>query len=189
MDSLQEVVFVVAIVSYTLAAVIWDQAYFKIPNKLTIPMFFAGWAYQGTFSGLSGIGDGALGFLIGFGILFVLWIIGSGGGGDVKLMGALSVWLGFKWSLWVFIASTLIVIIVTGAIVVGNMLSIGPNQMKKKLLATGKPSKLGEEKKPETVQDKQSRRIMAYALPIAIATWGLLISSYTMQKPLLPWLL
>jgi len=189
MDSLQEIVFVVAIVAYTLVAVIWDQTYWKIPNKLTLPMFFVGWVYQGSFSGLSGIGDGALGFLIGFGILFILWIIGSGGGGDVKLMGALSVWLGYRWALYVFIVSTLIVIIVTAAIVLGNVLTIGPKRMKKKLLATGKPTQLGEKPKQETVQEKQKRRIMAYAMPIAIATWGLLICSYTLHKPLLPWLM
>ncbi len=189
MESLHEIVFVAAVVGYTLAAVIWDQAYWKIPNKLTLPMFFAGWVYQGYFSGLSGIGDGALGFLIGFGILFILWIIGSGGGGDVKLMGGLSVWLGFRWSLYVFIGSTLIVILVTAIIVAGNMLTIGPKKMKKKLLATGKPTKAGEKRKQETIQEKQKRRIMAYAMPIAIATWGLLIASYTLQKPLLPWLM
>ena len=189
MESLHELVFVVAIVVYTLIAVVWDQKYWKIPNKLTIPMFFLGWIYQGVFSGWSGIGDGALGFLIGFGILFILWIIGSGGGGDVKLLGALSVWLGFKWSLYVFIASTVIVILITSLIVLGNMLTIGPKKMKKKLLATGKPLAAGEKPKRETVQDKQKRRIIAYALPIAIATWGLLISSYTLAKPALPWLM
>ncbi len=191
MDSLHEVVFVVAIVGYTLAAVVWDLRYWKIPNKLTLPMFFLGWVYQGYFSGLSGIADGALGFLVGFGILFILWIIGSGGGGDVKLMGGLSVWLGFRWSLYVFFGSTLIVILVTAAIVVGNMLTVGPKKMKKKLLATGKPTKVGEKRKQETVEEKQKRRIMAYAMPIAIATWGLLIANYTLQKPFLPlpWLL
>jgi prepilin peptidase CpaA len=61
--------------------------------------------------------------------------------------------------------------------------------MKKKLLATGKPTKAGEKRKQETIQEKQKRRIMAYAMPIAIATWGLLIASYTLQKPLLPWLM
>ena len=189
MESLQEIVFVVAVVGYTLAAVIWDQKYWKIPNKLTLPMFFAGWVYQGYFNGFSGIGDGASGFLIGFGILFILWIVGSGGGGDVKLMGGLSVWLGFRWSLYVFICSTLIVIVVTAFIVLGNVLTIGPKKMKKKLLATGKPTKAGEKRKQETVQEKQKRRIMAYALPIALATWALLIASYTTQKPLLPWLM
>ena len=61
--------------------------------------------------------------------------------------------------------------------------------MKKKMLATGKPTKAGEKRKAETVEQKQQRRIMAYALPIAIATWGLLTMAYTVGWPPLPWTL
>ncbi|WP_339742259.1 A24 family peptidase [uncultured Rubinisphaera sp.] len=189
MDQIQPVVFLVAVIGYTVAATIWDQKFYKIPNKLTLPMFFAGWIYQGVFDQFAGLATGGLGFLVGFGVLFLLWMIGTAGGGDVKLFGALSVWMGFKWSLYILIVSTFIVVLVTICIVIGNVLMIGPKRMKKKMLATGKPTKAGEKRKVETVEEKQQRRIMAYALPIALATWGLLAMAYTVNWPPLPWTL
>ncbi len=189
MDQLQPYVFVVFVVIYTLAAALWDHFYWKIPNKLTLPMFFAGWLYQGVFNGLSGLGDGALGFLIGFGFLFLMWIVGSGGGGDVKLMGGLSVWLGFYWSVYVFVISTFLIVLITMGVVLWNVLTRGTRATKYKMLATGKPTRPGEKPPAESIEQKQQRRIMAYALPIAISTWGLLLLGFTMGKPTLPWML
>lgn len=187
MSEIQPIVFVVFVVLYTLTATIWDQKFFKIPNKLTFPMFFAGWVYQGAFNGLPGLLDGFLGFLIGFGFLFIIWIIGKGGAGDVKLMGALSVWLGFYWSAYVFIISTFMVVLLTMAVVFWNVVTVGTKATKKKLLATGKPTKAGAAPQPETVEQKQQRRLMAYALPISLATWGLLLMGFLMDRPTLPW--
>ena len=73
-------VLVVAMVAYTAAAAAWDLREKRIPNKLTLPVFFAGWIYQIAFHGWAGILDGLAGFAIGFGVLFVLWFIGGGGG-------------------------------------------------------------------------------------------------------------
>jgi len=189
MEQIQPIVFVVAVVGFTLLTTIWDFKYYRIPNQFTLPMFFAGWIYQGVFEQLSGLGTGALGFLVGFGVLFLLWMIGSAGGGDVKLMGALSVWMGFNWSIYILIVSTVVVIFITFGVVLSNVISVGPKRMKKKLLATGKPTKAGEKRKPETIEQKKQRRIMAYGLPIAIATWGLLILAQTTGRPTFPWLL
>lgn len=189
MEQAQPVVFVLFVVAYTLAATLWDHWYWKIPNKLTLPMFFAGWVYQGLFNGLSGLADGALGFLVGFGFLFIMWIIGSGGGGDVKLMGGLSVWLGFYWSIYVFIVSTFLVVLVTMGVVLWNVITRGTKATKKILLATGKPTKAGDKRPRETLEQKQQRRIMAYALPIALATWGLLLLGFLKDQPRLPWLM
>ena len=186
METVQPIVFVVFVVLYTLTAAVWDQLYWKIPNKLTLPMFFAGWLYQLVFNGLAGLGDGALGFLIGFGFLFLMWIIGSGGGGDVKLMGALSVWLGFRWAMYVFVVSTFLIILLAIGVLLWNVLSVGIKTTKKKMLATGKPSRLGQTQ-TESVEQKQQRRIMAYALPVLISTWGLLIMGFVMDQPTLPW--
>ena len=90
-------VLAAAMVAFTAVAAGWDLREKRIPNKLTLPVFFAGWIYQAVYHGWGGLADAGLGFLVGFGVLFVLWFIGGGGGGDVKLMGALSVWMGFRW--------------------------------------------------------------------------------------------
>src|SRR5262245_29999030 len=110
-------VLVVAMVVFTAVAAVWDLREKRIRNKLTLPMFFAGWVYQIAFHGWAGVVDGLAGFGIGFGILFVLWFIGGGGGGDVKLMGAMAVWMGYRMTLLVLIASTVAVVVITMGVV------------------------------------------------------------------------
>lgn len=172
--TLELIVFLLAVGGFTLAASFTDLRYRRIPNKLTLPMFLAGLVFQIAFNGWSGDGTLAgaglqsalLAFLVGFGTLFVLWMIGGGGGGDVKLMGALSVWLGFSLTLRVLIVSTLVVMVSTVAVMVWSVLILGPRRAKSKYLATGK-----DRPTAETVDQKQQRRIMAYAIPVAVATW------------------
>jgi prepilin peptidase CpaA len=170
-------IVLVAVVSlFTAAAALWDLRYRRIPNKLTLPVFLAGWVYQGVFHGWSGLGDGALGFALGFGMLFVLWMIGGGGGGDVKLMGALSVWLGFHLTLLVVIVSTVLVLLGTLGYMVWSLFNGGLRKAAQKHLATGKEApKKGRKPQPETVEQRQQRRVMAYAIPVALATWLVLI--------------
>ncbi len=170
-----QIVLVVVLAAFTATAVVWDTRYRRIPNKLTIPMFFAGWAYQAVFHQWSGLADGALGFLVGFGVLFALWFIGGGGGGDVKLMGALSVWLGYRMTLMVLIVSTVLILLGTLCVVVYSVATRGLNGSQQKYLGTKKQTRQ-EARKPrrigaETVEQKQERRIMTYALPVALATW------------------
>src|SRR5262249_6400200 len=57
----------------------------------------AGWVLDGGGVGL-GLLDGLLfalaGFALGFVLFFVLWLLGTVGGGDVKLFAALGAWIG-----------------------------------------------------------------------------------------------
>jgi prepilin peptidase CpaA len=160
-------VFVVGL--FTAIAAIWDYRQHRIPNKLTLPVFFAGWVYQAVFHGWPGMGNAAGGFLVGFGVLFLLWIVGGGGGGDVKLMGALSVWLGYKLTLLVLIASTATVIVSTTAIVVWSVFTKGVRGMKAEYLARAKNP--DGQPRTETADDRKRRRVMAYAIPVCVATW------------------
>lgn len=175
--SLASTILVIAVIALTSIAAITDIRWRKIPNKLTLPMFAAGWIFQGVFFGLPGIGDAALGFLVGFGILFVVWMVGGGGGGDVKLMGALSVWLGYRMTLWVMVLSTLCVICATGGVMVWSMLTSGMGKSKARFLSTGKGYGIKKDGKrtKETVAAKTQRRVMAYAIPVALATWTVVI--------------
>jgi prepilin peptidase CpaA len=181
--SFQMILFLVAVGGFTLAAAISDSKFRRIPNKMTLPMFLAGLVFQIGFNGWSGDGSLAgaglksslLAFLIGFGTLFVLWIIGGGGGGDVKLMGALSVWLGFQMTLRVLIGSTLVVMFATVGVMIWSVIMPGPRKAKRKYLATGKDDEKGKKQKAETVEQKQQRRIMAYAIPVAVATWSVVM--------------
>jgi prepilin peptidase CpaA len=177
------VVFLIGVGAYTVAAAVTDIRIKKIPNKLTIPFFGLGILYQLVFHGLPGLGEGALGFLAGFGLLFLLWVIGSGGGGDVKLMGGLSMWLGWKLTIMVLIGSVFVAMVGTLVVIIKSMFSRGVYDTKDKFLATGKLKK-GEKPKKETVEQRTNRRPMGYAVPVALATWTVVI----WQLPKFPWI-
>lgn len=167
--SFGSILLVIVVSLFTAAAAVWDQRYRRIPNALTVPVFLAGWIYQAAFHGWSGLGQGALGFALGFGMLFILWLIGGGGGGDVKLMGALSVWLGFHLTLLVVILSTVLVVGGTFAAVIVEAIRRKPTT---EAPLGGSASKAGQGDKIEATPQ---RRIMAYATPVFVATWLVLI--------------
>ena len=176
--NLQLTVFLTCVGLFTAVAAVWDLRTRRIPNKLTLPALVAGIVYQLAFNGLAGLGDAGLAFLVGFGSLFVLWIVGGGGGGDVKLMGALSVWLGFAMTWQVLITSTVLVVIGTGFVLLLSLVSRGMRRTKRRFLATGKQAGRGSAKGSkvrESVEQRQERRVMAFAIPVALATWGLVI--------------
>src|SRR5690606_22927461 len=105
---------------------------------------------------------------------FLLWIVGGGGGGDVKLMGALSVWLGFRLTLLVMIASTALVLIITAGVMVWSVLAHGLKASRKKYLATGQLSERDVQQGKQIQENavhKQGRRLLPFAVPVALATW------------------
>jgi len=176
--SLQQLVLIVCVGLFTLAAAFCDCRSRKVPNRLTLPMFGIGWVYQLSFFGWSGLADAGLAFLIGFGVLFVLWLIGGGGGGDVKLMGALSIWLGYRMTLLVLLSSTALVIAGSMLVIVVSMIRRGAWKTKQKFVAESKRSEdpVGKNRPAgESLYQRKKRRIMAYALPVAVATWLVMI--------------
>jgi prepilin peptidase CpaA len=180
----QLIVFALCVGAYTIAAAVWDIRVKKIPNKLTLPVFGLGLVYQIAFNGLSGLGDAGLGFLLGFGLLFLLWMIGTGGGGDVKLIGGLSVWLGWKMTGFVLLGSTGLAAFGTFFILAYSMLFKGVFKTKDKFTsAAARDLKKGEKIKRETVQDRVARRPMGFAVPVALATWLVVV----WQLPKFPW--
>ncbi len=146
----------------------------RIPNWLTVSAFAIGLVYQAVFHQWAGLADAGWAFLVGFGTFFVLWIVGGGGGGDVKLMGALSVWLGFKLTIYAMILSMVFVILGTAALMAWAMLRHGAERVKKRYLATGRTDAQGRPISGETMQ-RQNRRVMAFAVPVALATWVVML--------------
>ena len=174
--SLQLVVYLVCVGVFTASAAVFDMRSKRIPNKLTLPFFGAGLLYQLAFHGLGegvskpGLIGAAAAFAAGFGMLWVLWMIGGGGGGDVKLMGALSVWIGFKATVMVLFLSTIFVIAGTIGVMALGVVTHGMFRTKEVYLASGQ-SPNGLPPAAETAVQRQSRRIMGYAPPVALATW------------------
>ncbi len=66
----------------------------RIPNWITTPAL--AFAFVASFIGIGiPLSSSVLGFLAGFGFLFVFYMFGGMGGGDVKLMGVVGALLGF----------------------------------------------------------------------------------------------
>ena len=66
----------------------------RVPNWLNAAIAMVGLGMQAAFFGLSGVGQGLLGMLVGFGVLIIPWLWHGMGAGDVKLMAAIGCWLG-----------------------------------------------------------------------------------------------
>lgn len=163
-----EIVLLLCVGVFTLVAAISDLRFRKIPNRMTAPMCVAGIVYQVAFYGLDGLWVALLGFGAGFGILFVLWMIATAGGGDVKLMAALGTWLGWLMVLKVLLCSLVVVTTGTIGIVAFGVLSKGLRRTRAQYKSKSVNGK------SESTEDRKKRRVMAFALPVALATWCVL---------------
>jgi prepilin peptidase CpaA len=131
-------------------------------------MCLAGIVYQVAFFRMDGLWASLLGFAAGFGILFVLWMIATAGGGDVKLMAALGTWLGWLTTLKVLFCSLIFVTTGTIGIVVAGMVTQGLRRTKDQYLTKNETSG------GESSDQRKKRRVMAFAVPVALATWCIL---------------
>ena len=81
-------------------AVASDLRRHRIPNFLVVLGLVLGLAGQAYSNGLTGLGDGALGLLIGFGIFLPLYALGGMAAGDVKLMAMVGSFLTPHFAMW-----------------------------------------------------------------------------------------
>ena len=97
--------------------------------------------------------------------MFVLWIVGGGGGGDVKLMAAIGAWLGLRGTLTVFLAS----------VVVAAVISIGFAIYRRMREVSHDPARgrLGKQ-----------RILIPYAVPVAVATWAFQVTLLVLHASL-----
>jgi prepilin peptidase CpaA len=93
----------------------------KVPNWLNAAIGALGFAAQAWFFGLHGVTYGFLGMIVGFAALILPWMMHGMGAGDVKLMMAIGVWLGPKYTFISFCVG----VVVGGIIAVIMILSTG----------------------------------------------------------------
>jgi prepilin peptidase CpaA len=111
------------------------------------------------------------GFATGFGILLVLWLIGGGGGGDVKLMGALGAWLGPLLTLGVFLGSTLIAVFGMLLLFLITLMQVGYSRARKQYLVRRTQGGVAVLAGDPAMAERRARaRAMPYAVPVALAT-------------------
>lgn len=144
-------------------AVVIDVKTRRIPNWLTVSAFVCGVLYHAVTNGWQGVGFAMGGFGVGFGILLVLWLVGGGGGGDVKLMGAVGAWVGPLCTLFIFLGSAVFAVFCVIVLVTRN-------KIKGKRNEDFKPT-------PATVPDIPTngrtaiKQYIPYAVPVAMASW------------------
>jgi prepilin peptidase CpaA len=183
-------VFVAAVVVFTLTAAVCDWRTKKLPNWLTVPGLVVAVVYHlltgAIAEGWSGAAGGMLfalgGFATGFGILLVLWLIGSGGAGDVKLMGALGAWLGAAMTMRVFLVSAVFVVLGSACALALQMISKGMGYTRRRYLSTQNTRSIPRSQAGAEVAKrnfKARRRLMPYGVPVALATWIVLVWSQT----------
>ena len=151
---------IIAIVVFTSVALVIDLKTRRIPNWLTVSIAASGLVYHLLTGGWGGILISLGGFATGFGILFVLWVIGGGGGGDVKLMGGVGAWMGAFPVLLIFICSAVFTILCTAWVVAWA--NIRPRVVSDSEAAPGQPL---------------LKMTIPYALPVSMAIWSLLVYS------------
>lgn len=88
-------------------AMLTDWRYRKIPNALTLSLIPLGIILNVSDYGWKGLEMGMLGFGLGIALLYVPFRLGGVGGGDVKLMGALGSLLGPGIIFKIFLASAI----------------------------------------------------------------------------------
>jgi prepilin peptidase CpaA len=179
------------VIGFTLVAAVCDFRTKRLPNWLTVPCFLAALIFHGVRGGMAdgaaGVGSALLtamaGFGVGFGILFVLWITGGGGAGDVKLMGALGAWFGPVNTFILFVVSTGFVIALSIGVLGWQMLQRGAYDVKRKYLSKEQTERKtrGLTSTEADVARKQKRRLMPYGVPVALAAWVVLVWSFRSQ--------
>ena len=118
------------------------------------------------------------GFFLGFFILFLGFVIGGVGGGDVKLLAALGIWLGVKWFLLVFCVAFLLgaILSVCAMIAQGPMRMIHKMNRMKKIGSKEEPSKnLSKKERRRRDNPKQLKRIIPFAIPVALSVGFFLV--------------
>jgi prepilin peptidase CpaA len=165
---------VVAVVAFTLLGAWCDARTKRLPNALTVPAFLAAIVFHvatgalggGWFGAAAGLGFAAGGFAVGFGTLLVLWLVGGGGGGDVKMMGAVGAWLGAKLTLYVFLLSTALIATSTVALLLTSAARRGFGRTQRRYLG-----RRDARQKDRDGSARSARRLMPFGVPLALATW------------------
>jgi Flp pilus assembly protein protease CpaA len=130
------------------------------------------WLFEATDSvwlgALYGLLYALAGFAVAFAVMFLIWIFGSCGGGDVKLMSSVAAWLGIGGFLFSWLGSVVVLFFWMAARLIAGGLT--PRQVKRSM------AKLQEQRKAPAHAKPGTR--MTYSLPLAIAVTAVLLGVY-----------
>jgi prepilin peptidase CpaA len=95
-------ILIATVVCVVVAAIV-DVLSNKIPNWLTFPSTVLGLLINSYLEGVHGLASSIFGLGTGFLLLFVIYLLGGMGAGDVKLLSAIGALLGPKLVIYTFI--------------------------------------------------------------------------------------
>lgn len=168
------ILLVGVVVTFTTVAAVLDWRTRRIPNWLTVPVCVAGLIANLLFRGWwEGLQTSVGGFAVGFGLLLVLWLFGGGGGGDVKMMGAVGAWLGAWMTVLVFLASAVATVVLVCAVMIYRGITSRGSPEKGRKKASRKERSAGRQQDPMRLG-----RIMPYAVPVAVGVWAVLLHAW-----------
>ena len=139
----------------------------RIPNWLTVPAAIAGLVFSSVTPNGIGLVASLAGFAVGMSLLLLPWLLGGGGMGDVKMLAALGAWLGPLWILVAFGMGSILAAFGMVAVLTMSTLAHGFSSTRKRYVAVAASG-------PSTVEALKARRVLPFALPMALATWLLL---------------
>ncbi len=173
-------IFFALVSAITLTAALTDYRREIIPNWLTAPACLLGLLFHGVRGAwLAAQLDQALalgawqgllfalqGFGLLFGLFFVMWVLGTCQGGDLKLFAAVGAWLGMERSIIVLVATVLVAALLFGFRWLGrNLGSAKPVTAK-----PGAPESRRPSPTPEYVTPQKRRKRLIYAPALALCT-------------------
>src|SRR5262249_17115680 len=152
-----------------------------------LPLLLSGLVYHGMVGGGSAFAGSLLGMLFGFGILFVFYLMGGMGAGDVKLMAAVGAWLGMPLVFYVFLASAL----VTGVYAIAVVLLCGTLRetcvnlqiIWYRLSAVGRHLAAEDHVEAGVNRADRRRRVIPFAAMVALGIIALLLWSWLGTVP------
>jgi len=154
------IVWACIVCGFTAATLVSDWRWRRIPNGLTVPALALALVFHTVVAGAMGIKAAGLGFVVGFGVMFVLWLIGGGGGGDVKLLAALGAWLGPGLTMILYLTSVALAALIAVGVMLWRWIKPAPAGA----TAAVAPVQLGK---------NRSKILIPFAVPVCIATWAL----------------
>ncbi len=159
--------YVALVAGFITAAAVTDYQTRKIPNWLTVPAAVLGLIYHSFAPGGFGPLMAIAGFVIGFGLLIFPWLLGGGGMGDVKMLAALGAWLGPVFILVAFACGAGFASLMAMSLMFGSVVTSGISSTQRKYLTAG----AGGGTMTADGKAKKAKRVLPFAIPVAIGTW------------------
>jgi prepilin peptidase CpaA len=158
--------FALLVAAFMAVCAVVDFRTRRIPNWLTVPAAAMGLLYHT----LAPHGIGPLlalaGFAVGFSLLLLPWLLGGGGMGDVKMLAALGAWLGPLGILIAFGLGAVVAAVAAIGMMTSTMLWSGYSATRNRYV--------GASAAASGPSSRRARRILPFAVPMAIGAWLLL---------------